>query len=118
MEQPRTTEFRNEIRSLKLKTASSNREKILQVFGALLMVAGTLLSFVAYFVADSQASGNLALDNLEHNEHIILAIAGLCVALTGGFVYLRYSFGRFLRFWLLRQIYENKPYIAETEVPT
>ena len=39
---------------------------------------------------------------------IILAVFGLTLSVAGMAVFLRYSIGRFLRFWLLRLIYEQQ----------
>ena len=115
MEQARMTEFRNEIETIRLKSSTNKRERLLQILGILLMTCGVVLSLVAYFVANNQQSGDLAIDSLEQNEHIILAITGLCIALTGGCIFLRYSLGRFLRFWLLRLIHENNKRTAEED---
>jgi len=83
------------------------------MIGILLMTGGVVLSLVAYFFANNQQSGDLVIDSLEQNEHIILALTGLCIALTGGCIFLRYSLGRFLKFWLLRLIHENNNRITE-----
>jgi hypothetical protein len=37
----------------------------------------------------------------------------LAVAVTGAAVFLRYSLARFLRFWLLRQLYEGQSHIDQ-----
>ena len=103
---PRADEFREEIEALRLKT-SGDRDRLFQWLGASLMVVGAGLAFIAYFIANGQDSGDVLLDNLEHNEHTILAIAGLALAVVGAALFMRYSMGRFLRFWLLRQIYES-----------
>ena len=47
-------------------------------------------------------------DVLDSNSYTPLAIAGLAISVTGGFVFLRYSLGRFLRMWLLRRSYEDQ----------
>ena len=44
---------------------------------------GVILTLIAYFVAGSQNSGNVAIDSLEHNEHIILAIFGVALSISG-----------------------------------
>tara|TARA_B110000014_G_C19997742_1_gene516985 strand:- start:473 stop:799 length:327 start_codon:yes stop_codon:yes gene_type:complete len=108
MENERVVEFKDELDKLKIKSGSSDREKLYQFFGGALMIAGIGLTFIAYFVAGSQDSGDLVIDDLEHNEHIVLAIAGIAVTIVGAAIFLRYSLTRFFRFWLLRQIYENK----------
>jgi hypothetical protein len=112
-DQARIDEFRSEVDALKLKTGAGSSERVLQIIGAVLMVAGIVVALVAYVAANGQNSGDLAIDNLEHNELIILALAGVAMSITGGFVFLRYSLARFFRFWLLRQIYESRTLIDE-----
>jgi hypothetical protein len=112
-DQSRIDEFRSEVEALKLKTGAGSSERILQIVGAVLMVAGIVVALVAYVTANGQNSGDLAIDNLEHNELIILSLAGVAMSITGGFMFLRYSLATFFRFWLLRQIYESRTLIEE-----
>lgn len=112
-DQARIDEFRSEVEALKLKTGAGSSERVLQIIGAVLMVAGIVVALVSYITANNQNSGDLAIDNLEHNELIILALAGVAMSITGGFLFLRYSLARFFRFWLLRQIYESRTLIDE-----
>ena len=109
MEKPRLTEFKDAINSLNVKTGTAEREKLHQRLSALLM----LLAFVAYFIAGAQNSGDLAVDNIEHNEHIILAICGVCITIVGSILFLKCSITRFLRFWLIRKIYEENSNASE-----
>ena len=104
-----TDEFTEAVESIRKKKSTHDRERIYEILGFALLVVGALIALIAYIVAGSQNSGNLAIDNLEHNEHTILSILGLALSIVVGFIYLRYSIGRFLRFWLLRQIYESQP---------
>jgi hypothetical protein len=39
---------------------------------------------------------------------VILALVGVTVSILGAALFLRYSMARFLRFWLLRLIYEQQ----------
>ena len=39
---------------------------------------------------------------------MILALVGVTVSILGAALFLRYSLARFLRFWLLRLIYEQQ----------
>jgi hypothetical protein len=43
----------------------------------------------------------------------ILASSMLALAVAGAAVFLRYSLARFLRFWLLRQLYEGQAHVDE-----
>ena len=108
MERARVNEFRETVESLNAKTGTPDRDKIYQWLGALLMCAGIIVGFIAYFVAGAQNSGGLAVDNIKHNEHIVLAICGISVTVAGAALFLKSSITRFLRFWLIRSIYENR----------
>ena len=104
-EQPnedRAEEFQEQIAAMRTKTSRGSSEQVLLVIGILLMVAGIVLGLISYF---SSTNTDEALDQ---NELIILAILGVSLSLMGVAIFLRYSMGRFLRFWLLRQIYENR----------
>ena len=104
-EQPnedRAEEFQEQIAAMRTKTGRTSSEQVLLVIGILLMIAGIVLGFISYF---SSTNTDNALDQ---NELIILAISGVSLSLLGVAIFLRYSIGRFLRFWLLRQIYENR----------
>jgi hypothetical protein len=97
-------EFGKAVQEIKSKTGSNERDRLYELTGLF------VLTLISYFIAGSQNSGNAQVDNLEHNEHMILAILGVAISLVGGFVYLRFSIGRYLRFWLLRQIHENNKF--------
>jgi hypothetical protein len=91
-----------------LKVASSaKRDGLYQAAGAVAMVAGVVLAFVAY-----QSSLGKS-DPRDIESLTILAVAMLALAVTGGAVFLRYSLARFLRFWLLRQLYEGQSHIDQ-----
>lgn len=64
--------------------------------GLVLQVVGGVLTLLA--LALSQTTSN----PLEQATAIALGPAGLALVGLGGPVFLRYSFGQFLRFWLLR----------------
>ena len=108
----RLSAFADEIESLTAQTTQSGREQLFQRLGAAAMAIGVVLALACYFVANGQASGDLAVDNAEQNELIVLALAGVALAVVGSIVWLRYSLGRLLRLWLLRQLYENKANLA------
>ena len=104
-EQPnedRAEEFQEQIAAMRTKTSRGSSEQILLVIGILLMLAGIVLGFISYFSATNSDNA------LDQNELVILAILGVSLSLMGVAIFLRYSISRFLRFWLLRQIYENR----------
>ena len=110
----RVDQFKAEIAEMKLKTGRTRTERTFEIAGVVLMVAGIAIAFGAYVASlnvKATPAGNV--DVLNSNSYIPLAIAGLAVSVMGGFVFLRYSLARFLRFWLLRQTYEQRVAIDE-----
>jgi Ca2+/Na+ antiporter len=83
------------------------RDGLYQALGAAAMVVGVVVALVAYL-----ASRGLD-DTRDIQSTVILALAMLALAVTGAAVFLRYSMARFLRFWLLRQLYEGQSHIDQ-----
>jgi hypothetical protein len=88
-------------------TKGAARDGLWQTVGAIAMAAGVVLAFVAYQLS-------LAKDDPRDIDSLqILAVAMLALAVVGAAVFLRYSLARFLRFWLLRQLYEGQAHIDQ-----
>ncbi len=80
---------------------STSRNATYAKVGLALQIIGAAAAIVALILSQST-------DNpLNQSSAISLGIAGLALVGVGGFVFLRYSFGQFLRFWLLRLSYEQ-----------
>ena len=110
----RADQFKAEIADMKLKTGRSRTEGLLQILGVILMVGGIALALGAYAASlNVTATPGSNVDVLDSNSYLPLAVAGLATSVTGGFLFLRYSLARFLRFWLLRQTYEQRVAIDE-----
>jgi hypothetical protein len=99
---------RLESEAARLNVASArSHDRLYQGAAALAMVGGVIGGFVAY-----QAS--LTSDDPRDIQSLtILAITMLALAVVGSAVFLRYSLGRYLRFWLLRQLYEGQSHIDQ-----
>jgi hypothetical protein len=110
----RAEQFKSEIAAMKLKTAHTSTENALQALGVVLMAVGIVIAFGAYRASlNVTAAPGTNVDLLDSNSYTPLAIGGLALTLAGGFLFLRYSLAKFLRFWLLRQIYEQRVAIDE-----
>ncbi len=110
----RADQFRAEIAEMKLKTGRAKAENMLQLLGVILMVGGIVLAIGAYAASlNVTSTPGTNVDVLDSNSYLPLAIAGLAISVSGGFVFLRYSLARFLRFWLLRQSYDQRVAIDE-----
>lgn len=81
--------------------ADRTRAEILYArVGMALMLAGFAVSVIAVIL--SQGSDNA----LDQSTQLALGIAGVAAVGLGGVVFLRYSLGRLLRYWLLRMLHE------------
>jgi hypothetical protein len=110
----RVGQFKAEIAEMKLKTGRSRAESMIEILGVILMVAGIAIALGAYAASlNVTATPGTNVDVLDSNSYMPLAVAGLATSVTGGFLFLRYSLARFLRFWLLRQSYEQRVAIDE-----
>ena len=103
----RIERFKTEAAELNLKTSSRSRDSLLQGLGMALMVVAVVVGFVAY-----QASLGSS-DARDIQSYIVLAISMLALAVLGGALFLRYSMAKFLRFWLLRQLYEGQAHVDQ-----
>jgi len=110
----RAEQFKTEIAEMRLKTGRANAERLLQILGVVLMVAGIAIALGAYRASlNVTTTPGTNTDVLNSNSYTPLAITGLAMSVVGGFLFLRYSLARFLRFWLLRQVYEQRAAIDE-----
>lgn len=69
--------------------------------GFVIMVIGLVVAIIAVMM--SQSSNN----SLDQSTQISMGIAGIAAVVFGGVVFLRYSLGQLLRFWLLRMLHER-----------
>lgn len=81
---------------------SSSRNAVLVRVGATLLVLGVVIAAIAALL--SQSTNN----PLNQSSDISLGLVGIAVGILGGALFLRYSIGQFLRFWLLRLSYEQQ----------
>jgi hypothetical protein len=86
---------------------SGSRDNLYQTISIVLMVVGVVGGFVAY-----QASLGSD-DPRDIQSLVVLGIMMLGLVVIGAAVFLRYSLAKFLRFWLLRQLYEGQAHVDE-----
>ena len=103
-EQPeRVEEFRAEIASMRTSGTSAKGEQLLLVAGILGLVAGLALAVVGGI----QTSNN----TIAANQRAFMATGtflGIALMIAGAVLFLRYSLARYLRFWLIRLIHEDR----------
>src|SRR4051794_9937532 len=103
----RVERFKAEAAELNLRAGSTGHEAQLQALGAVLMFIGVLGAFIAYLGATGAgATGDVV-------EMAALGIAFLAMSVVGSALFLRYSLAKFMRFWLLRQLYEGQAHIDQ-----
>lgn len=98
----RVEQFKAEIADMRLKDPAAGRDAQLLMGGAVLMLAGVVITIVAYFMSHGTSN------DLTQNDAQTVSMIGIAVAIVGGAVFLRYSLAQFLRFWLARLIYEQQ----------
>jgi hypothetical protein len=103
-EQPdRVAEFTNEIESMKLKATSATGEKRLLVLGLVAVVAGLVLTVVGGInVVNNPAPAD------QRAYMATGAFIGIALIIAGAAFFIRYSLARYLRFWLLRLVWESR----------
>lgn len=95
----RAAEF---VASLPSPRASGDRSDRFARLGMVIMSLGLAVTVVATVL--SQTSDN----SLDQSTQISLGITGLAATCFGGVIFLRYSLGELLRFWMLRMLHERE----------
>jgi uncharacterized membrane protein len=103
----RVRAFTSELADVRVDSTSRNGS--VSALGAALQVIGVVTCIVA--VALSQLTDN----PLEQSTDISLGLAGVALVVAGAALFLRYSFGQFLRFWMLRLTLELQDRDAHRE---
>jgi hypothetical protein len=98
----RIEQFKSDVSEMKLKTGTAGREAAFEILGLVLMVGGVIAALITY-----SASLNMD-DSRDVLSGGILTDAMLALAILGAALFLRYSIAKFLRLWLLRQLYEGQ----------
>jgi hypothetical protein len=97
-----------ELAKLRSTNNSGRMDRSMSVLGVLLGVVGLgiiLLSFV-------QSRGYSDIRN--QMDALVLSLFGLSLSIVGSALYIRSSMTRFLRYWLLRMVYEQRDLARES----
>jgi membrane-anchored glycerophosphoryl diester phosphodiesterase (GDPDase) len=98
----RIDQFKSDVVDMKLKTGNRNQETLLLALGVALMVVGIVVALLCYSASLNQS------DVRNIQSYLILSVAMLALSVLGAALFLRYSIAKFLRLWLLRQLYEGQ----------
>jgi hypothetical protein len=98
----REAAFRADVAAMKVRGGTVARERALARLGAVLLVVGMALGGIAYLLSSGTENP------LQQRDAIVVALAGVAIAVAGGAVFLRYSLGALLRLWLARQLLDRE----------
>jgi hypothetical protein len=99
----RLAEFQTEVERLRIRGSAPTTEQRLLLAGWVLMPLGLVLVLVGWY----GASGTTELN--EQVPYLISGgVLGLGLTIAGAAMFVRYSLARYLRYWLLRMIYEER----------
>lgn len=100
---PRMEEFQREVGELRIRGGTARPEGRLLAFGVLLLVAGLVVVVIGW---NGAAGTNVVSDQIPYL--ISGGLLGIGLTVIGAALYLRFSLARYLRFWLIRLIYEQR----------
>lgn len=98
----RLREFEAEVAGLRIKGGSIERERQFTTVGLVLVVAGLAIAVVMAVISGGAA------DSRDQYTYLSWGLVGLILAVVGAAVWFRYSLTHYLRYWLLRLIYEER----------
>ena len=98
----RREQFEEDIAAVRIRTGKAEAEQRYTILGLVAVGAGIVVCVLAYFASTGQS------DTRDVISSVVLALLGVAITIAGAAVFLRYSFARFLRFWMLRLIYEQQ----------
>jgi hypothetical protein len=101
MSSVRLAQFQEEVTKLKLKGGGANPERTGATWGIGLGIVGAIIVVIAWL---SGKGGNTA----AKLDAEVAAILGLLIGLVGLALWVRNSLTRYLRYWLIRLIYEDR----------
>jgi uncharacterized membrane protein YcjF (UPF0283 family) len=97
--------FKADVADLKLKTSGQRRDSALQIVGGVLMVLGVVAAVLLYEASLHQSDPR----NIGSEE--ILALGAVGVTVIGAMLFALAALTKFLRLWLLRQLYEGQAHL-------
>jgi len=100
---PRSIEFNDEIAGMQIRTPVDADERRWLLAGLGLIGVGAVLIVGGWFGASGTAYEAAQMPYL-----ISGGVLGLAVVVVGAALFVRYSLSRYLRFWLVRSLYEQR----------
>ena len=100
---PRSVQFRDEIAGLDIKTPVDGDERRFLLIGFALGIIGIVMIGAGWFGASGETNTAKQIPYL-----ISGGVFGLSLVVGGAALFVRYSLSRYLRFWLVRDLYEQR----------
>jgi hypothetical protein len=95
-------DFGAELGKLRASNNSGPMDRSVSVLGVLLAIVGLVVILISFL----QSRGYSSI--LNQMDALILALFGLGLIIVGSTLYIRSAMTRFLRYWLLRMVYEQR----------
>jgi Ca2+/Na+ antiporter len=99
---PRLQQFQTEVEQLKVTGGKANPERTWGTVGAVLMVLGVVFTLVAWIATRGTDKP------LEISDYNAMGTFGIALTIVGSMLFLVMSLRRYLRYWLIRLIYEQR----------
>jgi hypothetical protein len=105
MSSSRLAEFEAEVAKLKVTGGGANPERLGSQWGIGLTILGFVIAFISWWSALDAKGDNAAVSALRAE---IFGFIGVGVAIVGIVIWARNSITRYLRYWIIRLVYEQR----------
>jgi hypothetical protein len=99
---PRLAQFQEEVANLKVTGGAANPERLGGWWGIGLTIFGFVVAIISWF---SALDAPEAVSNLRAQ---IFAVIGVGISIVGIAIWVRNSITRYLRYWIIRLVYEQR----------
>jgi hypothetical protein len=102
MSSSRLAQFEEEVAKLKVTGGGANPERLGAQWGIGLTILGFVIAIISWFSAKDSGDVNTILRSQ------IVAVIGIGVSVVGIVIWVRNSLTRYLRYWIVRLVYEQR----------
>jgi hypothetical protein len=102
MSSPRLAQFQDEVAKLKVTGGGANPERLGAQWGIGLTIFGLVVSFISWWSALNATRFE------DIHRAAIFALIGVAVSVIGVVIWIRNSLTRYLRYWIIRLVYEQR----------
>lgn len=102
MNDDRAEQFRQEIAGMHIRTPQAETERWMLIGGVAGMAVGLIMVVASWYGASGTT---VIVDSL---SYLLSALIGMGLVFVGAALFVRYSLTRYMRYWLLRIIYEEQ----------